>query len=116
MEKKAKAISKYVRISPRKARLAAGLIRGQNVEEANLQLQFSSLRGGRLLKKTLNSAVANAETQLNIQRRDLVVDEVRIDEGPTMKRAKPKNKGGRVPVMKRTSHFTVVVRAKEGGS
>ncbi len=113
MEKKAKAISKYVRISPRKARLAAGLIRGKAVEEANRQLIFSSLRGGKLLKKTLDSAVANAETQLDVQRRDLVVEEVRIDEGPTMKRAKPKNKGGRAPIMKRTSHFTVVVSEKK---
>ena len=108
----AKAITKYVRISPRKARLAAGLIRGLNVEEAFLQLTYSSLRGGKLLKKTLNTAVANAETQLNVQRRDLKVHEVRVDAGPVMKRAKPKNRGGSVPVMKRTSHFTVVVAAE----
>lgn len=113
MEKKAKAISKYVRISPRKARLAAGLIRGRKVEEANLQLMFSPLRGGRLIKKTLDSAVANAETQLDVQRRDLFVEEVRVDEGPTMKRAKPKNRGGRAPIMKRTSHLTVVVSTKK---
>ena len=64
----AKAITKYVSISPRKARLAADLIRGKNVEEATLQLMFSKLRAGRLLRKTLDSAVANAETQLNVQR------------------------------------------------
>lgn len=113
MEKSAKAISKYVRISPRKARLAAGLIRGQKVEDANTQLLFSSLRGGRLLKKTLDSAVANAETQLELQRKDLYVQEVRIDAGPTMKRAKSKSRGGRAPIMKRTSHFTVVVSTKK---
>lgn len=105
----AKAITKYVRISPRKARLAAGLIRGLPVEQAGLQLQHSSLRGGRLLKKTLDSAVANAETQLEARREQLVVKEVRVDAGPTMKRSKPKNKGGSHPIMKRTSHFTVVV-------
>jgi len=108
----AKSITKYVRISPRKARLAAGLIRGRGVEEASQQLAFSPLRASRLLAKTLDTAVANAETQLNVQRRDLVVKEVRIDEGPTMKRAKSKNRGGTVPVMKRTSHFTVAVAAK----
>lgn len=107
--KQAKAISKFVRISPQKARLAAGLIRGLNVEQASMQLKYSQLKGGRLIKKTLDSAVANAETQLNIQRKDLVVKEVRVDGGPTMKRAKSKNKGGRVPILKRTSHFTVVV-------
>lgn len=103
------AKTKYVRISPRKARLAADLIRGLKVEEASLQLMHSRLRGGRLLLKTLDSAVANAETQLNVQRRDLKVEEVRVDAGPVMKRAKSKSRGGRVPVMKRTSHFTVVV-------
>ncbi|MBS0652805.1 MAG: 50S ribosomal protein L22 [Verrucomicrobia bacterium] len=108
----AKAITKYIRISPRKARLAAGLIRGRNVEEASLQLMFSKLRAGKLLKKTLDTAVANAETQLNVQRRDLKVHEVRVDAGPVMKRSKPKNRGGSVPVMKRTSHFTVVVAAE----
>ncbi|WP_420422693.1 50S ribosomal protein L22 [Simkania sp.] len=105
----ARAITKYVRISPRKARLAADLIRGMKVEDAFTQLMFCNLKGGRLLKKTLNSAVANAETQFSVQRRDLKIKEVRVDEGPTMKRAKSKCRGGRVPVMKRMSHFTVVV-------
>lgn len=105
----AKAISKYVRISPRKARLAAGLIRGLTVQQASLQLTYSQLKGGRLLKKTLDSAVANAETQLDVRRENLKVAEVRIDEGPSFKRAKPKNRGGRHPILKRTSHFTIVV-------
>jgi large subunit ribosomal protein L22 len=109
--KQAKAISKFVRISPQKARLAAGLIRGLNVEQASVQLKYSQLKGGRLIKKTLDSAVANAETQLNLQRKDLVVKEVRVDCGSSMKRAKSKSKGGRVPILKRTSHFTVVVAA-----
>lgn len=105
----AKAITKYVRISPRKARLSADLIRGMGVSDALLQLKASGLRGGRLLTKTLSSAIANAETNLSLRREDLKVQEVRVDEGPTLKRAKSKNKGGRVPVMKRMSHFTVVV-------
>jgi large subunit ribosomal protein L22 len=108
----AKAITKFVKISPRKARLAAGLIRGKAVEEALTQLMFSNLRGGKLLTKTLNSAVANAENLFSVQKRDLVVKEVRIDAGPVMKRSKSKARGGRVPVMKRTSHFTVIVEAK----
>jgi len=106
---KAFAITKYIRISPRKARLAAGLIRGLSVPQATAQLLFSSLKGGRLLKKTLDSAVANAETQLDARREDLIVKEVRVDQGPVFKRAKPKNRGGRHPILKRTSHFTVVV-------
>ena len=55
------------------------------------------------------SAIANAETLFSIQRRDLKVKEVRVDEGPTLKRAKSKSRGGRVPVLKRMSHFMVVV-------
>jgi large subunit ribosomal protein L22 len=109
--KTAKAITKLVRISPRKARLAADLIRGLPVDRASAQLLFCNLKGGRLLKKTLDSAVANAETQLEVRREDLRVTEVRIDAGPVFKRAKPKNKGGTHPIMKRTSHFTVVVGA-----
>ena len=107
--KEAKAITKYVRISPRKARLAADMIRGMKVEEARLQLLNCNLKGGRLLTKTLDSAVANAETQQEVQRKDLTVKEIRIDCGPTIKRARPKQKGGRVPILKRTSHFTIVV-------
>ncbi len=107
--REATAKMKYIRISPRKARLAAGLIRGKDVEEALLQLLYCNLRGGRLLKKTLDSAIANAETLHSVQRRDLKVREVRIDVGPTMKRAKSKSRGGKVPILKRTSHFTVIV-------
>lgn len=110
---KAKAITKYVRISPRKARLAAGLIRGLAVSDATAQLKFSNLKAGRLLMKTLDSAVANAETTRDMKREKLIVEEVRVDAGPTLKRAKPKNRGGRHPIMKRTSHFTVIVSEKE---
>ena len=106
----AKAKTRFVRISPQKARLAAGLIRRLNVEEALLQLKHSKLKGGRLLKKTLDSAIANAETQMQAKREGLIVHEVRIDCGPIMYRAKSKNRGGRVPIRKRMSHFTVVLR------
>ena len=108
-EAKAKAISKYVRISPQKARLAAGLIRGLTVPSARAQLEFSSLKGGRLLMKTLDSAVANAETRFDVRRENLKIVEVRIDDGPRLKRSKPKNKGGQHAILKRTSHFTVIV-------
>ncbi len=104
-----KAVTKYVRISPRKARLAADLIRGLDVTQASLQLLNCQTKGGRLLKKTLDSAVANAESQTDVGREDLIVEEVRVDEGPTWKRAKSKCRGGRAPILKRTSHFTIVV-------
>ncbi|SCA63649.1 50S ribosomal protein L22 [Chlamydiales bacterium SCGC AG-110-M15] len=107
--KQATAKTKYVRVSPRKARLAAALIRKQNALDALTQLQFSQLKAGRLLMKTLHSAIANAEQLLDVRREDLHVLEVRVDEGPTMKRAKSKCRGGRMPILKRTSHFTIVV-------
>jgi len=107
-----KSITKYVRISPRKARLAADLIRGLSAQEARLQLMHSSLRAGRLIKKTLETAIADAISLSSANINELFVEEIRVDAGPTMKRAKSKNKGGRVPVMKRTSHFTVTVAKK----
>lgn len=105
--------SKYVRISPRKARLAADLIRGKSVPDARTQLQFCNLKGGRLLQKTLDSAVANAETQLDLRTENLIVSTVQVDEGPRLKRSKPKNRGGRHAIIKRTSHLTIIVSQGE---
>ncbi|MBA3238500.1 MAG: 50S ribosomal protein L22 [Parachlamydiaceae bacterium] len=107
------AVTKYLRISPRKARLAAGLIRGKTVPQANTQLQFCNMKGGRLLQQTLDSAVANAETQLDLRKENMIVKEVRVDEGPRLKRSKPKNRGGRHAILKRTSHFTIIVSRGE---
>lgn len=84
-------------------------MRGRSVQEAGLQLTLCRLKSGLLLKKTLDSAVANAETQLNVPRKDLFVKEVLVDAASIMKRSKSKCRGGKVPVMKRTSHFTVIV-------
>lgn len=105
----AKAITKYIRVPPRKARLAADLIRGLPVEDAAHQLKYCEMKSGRVLLKTLASAVANAENNHEMKREHLKVLEVYVDAGPVLKRSKPKNKGGSHPIMKRTSHFTVVV-------
>jgi large subunit ribosomal protein L22 len=105
----AKCKTRFVRISPRKARYAADLIRGLDVEQATLQLLHSKLKGGRLIKKTLDSAVANAVTQMDARRENLKVHEVRVDPGPILRRAKPRSRGSSVPVNKRTSHFTIVL-------
>lgn len=106
---RATAITKHIRIPPRKARLAAGLIRGLPVLRAQAQLMFSEMKGGRLLKKTLDSAIANAENRFDVRREDLIVAEVKIDQGTVLKRSKPKNRGGRHAILKRTSHLTVTV-------
>lgn len=104
-----RAITRFVKISPRKARLAAALMRGLSATAARLQLEQCGLKGGRLLIKTLDSAVANAELQSDTSVDKLLVQEVRVDEGPRLKRAKPRSRGQRHPFVKRTSHFTVVV-------
>ena len=108
----AKAKTKFVRISPRKARLAAGLIRGLSANDASVQLSYSNLKGARLLKKTLDSAIANAEVKFDLSRENLVIQQVLVDPGPTIKRAKSKCRGGRVPILKRTSHFTITLSPK----
>lgn len=109
MTETAKATTKFIRVPPRKARLAADLVRGLLVEEALAELQFCNMKGGLYVRKTLQSAIANAEMKFDVKRDLLKVIEVRVDEGPRLKRAKSKSKGGRVPVLKRMSHFTVVV-------
>lgn len=108
------AKSKYVRISPSKARPMADLIRGMMVEDAISQLKFANTKSGRLLYKTLWSAVANAENEHSARRSSLKIQEIRVDEGPRLKRAKSKSRGGRMPVLKRMSHFTIVVVGTEG--
>jgi large subunit ribosomal protein L22 len=104
-----KCIARFVKVRPRKARLIADLIRGKRIEEAGLTLEYCGQRAGLHLRKALNSAIANAENQHDVRREDLSVLEVRVDEGPTMKRAKARSRGSRSPIIKRTSHLTVVV-------
>ena len=107
----AKATVKYVRITPQKARRAVDLIRGHQVEEARRILRFSPLGASKVLEKALNSAVANAEQQPGIVAQNLVVDRAWVDEGPTLKRWRPRAYGRATKVLKRTSHITLVVRS-----
>ena|SRR3990167_3748173 len=105
----AKAITKGVRIPPSKVRFAADLIRGKTVAEAMLQLTYSKLKGGRLFIKTLASAIANAENNKEAKREELYVSEARVDKGTNYKRAWPRSKGRRSPILRRTSHLLVAV-------
>jgi len=109
MEDLARAITKYIRIPPRKARLVADLIRGLSIEDAGVQLAHCNMKAGRYFKKTLDSAVANAQVRFDARPDQLKVVEVKVDDGPRLKRSKSKCRGGQVPILKRTSHFTVVV-------
>jgi large subunit ribosomal protein L22 len=107
----AKATVKYVSITPQKARRAVDLIRGHQVEEARRILRFSPLGASKVLEKALNSAVANAEQQPGVAAQNLVVDRAWVDEGPTLKRWRPRAYGRATKVFKRTSHITLVVRS-----
>jgi large subunit ribosomal protein L22 len=103
------ASAKYVRLSASKARRVADLIRGHHVEEARRILRFSSLGASKTVAKVLNSAVANAEATGGTPAELLVVKRAYVDEGPTLKRFRPRAQGRATRIRKRTSHITIVV-------
>ncbi len=100
---------RYVRISPQKVRLTMDQIRGKKVGEALNSLSFSSRKSAFLLKKLINSAVANAEENLNTDVDTLYIKRVFADEGPTLKRFRPRAMGRATKIRKRTSHLTVIL-------
>lgn len=108
-----KAIAKYVRISPLKVQFICDEIRGLQVDEALAKLEFTTKRGAKELYKVLKSAVANAENNLSLDRSTLYVKEAYANDGPTMKRFRPKAKGMAYPILKRSSHIGVVVAERE---
>ena len=108
-----KAQTKYVRVSPRKARVVVDLIRGKSVEQAREILAFTNRAVAETVEKTLNSAVANAEHNNSLNPDTLVVKRAYVDEGPTLKRIRPRAKGSASRIMKRTCHITVVVAPRE---
>ena len=99
----AKAIARYVRVSPRKARIVLDQIRGKNVIAAQETLRFTNRAVAEVVEKTLNSAVANAAQK----------GAANPDEGPTLKRIRPRAKGSAARIRKRTSHITVIVATRE---
>ena len=108
----AKAIAKGVRIAPRKARLVIDLIRGKDVAEAEDILANLNKEASRLIIKVLNSATANATNNLELAKENLYVKEAYINEGRTLKRGRAGAKGRPDPILKRTSHITIVVAEK----
>ncbi|MBO8169393.1 MAG: 50S ribosomal protein L22 [Thermoanaerobacteraceae bacterium] len=109
----AKAVARFVRISPRKARQVANLIKNKDVHEAMAILKYTSKRGAEIISKVLKSAVANAEHNYEMDPDNLYVANAYVDEGPTLKRYRPRAMGRADLIRKRTSHITVVVREKE---
>ncbi|MBW1731671.1 MAG: 50S ribosomal protein L22 [Deltaproteobacteria bacterium] len=107
-----RAIARYVRISPRKARLVMDQIRGRRVEEALNMLTFAPQKAARIIKKLVQSAVANAEQNSNVDVDALYIKRIYADEGPTLKRFRPRALGRATRIRKRTSHLTVILDEK----
>ena len=103
---------KFVRLSPQKARLVADQIRGKSVEEALHVLDFSTKKAAPIIRKVLNSAIANAEHNEGADVDELKISTICVDEGRTMKRIKPRAKGRADRILKRSCHITVKVAEK----
>lgn len=108
----AKAIAKYVRMSPMKVGVVLDLIRGKNVNEAFAILQYTPKDAAAVVSKVLKSAVANAENNMNLDNSRLFVTEAFVGPGPTLKRFRPHAQGRAFSIKKRTSHITVVVKER----
>ena len=108
----ARAIAKYVRMSPMKVGVVLDLIRGKNVNEAFAILQYTPKDAAVVINKVLKSAVANAENNHDLNVENLYVAETFVGAGPTLKRFRPKVHGKAVRINKRTSHITVVVKER----
>ncbi|MGL1861875.1 MAG: 50S ribosomal protein L22 [Pseudodesulfovibrio sp.] len=106
----AKAVAKYIRVSPRKTRLVADNIRGKGVEDALNILRFTPKKAAKILSKVLFSAISNAEQMPGVDVDNLIVDSVLVNEGPTWKRIQPRAMGRAYRIRKRTSHITIVVK------
>jgi large subunit ribosomal protein L22 len=105
----ARAVGKYIRISPQKARLVADVVRGMSVDQAITTLRFMPKKGAGILRKVIESAVANATQDDMADVDNLYVKTIMIDGGPSLKRIRPRAMGRATGIIKRTSHITVVL-------
>ena len=108
-----RASAKYVRISPRKVRLVADQVRGKHIDDARSLLQFSPRSAADDVLKVIESAAANAEANHDLIGDEMMVHEIRVDEGPTLKRFRPRAMGRATPIHKRTSHISVALTPEE---
>ena len=104
-----KAVGKYIRISPQKARLVADVVRGMGVDKALTTLRFMPKKGAGILRKVIESAVANATQDEQIDVDNLYIKKIFIDGGPSLKRISPRAMGRATGIIKRSSHITVVL-------
>ncbi len=108
----AKAIARYIRIAPRKAQLVVDLVRGKRVDEALAILKFTPKAAAQVVYKLIHSAAANAENNHDLDREKLFIAEIYANQGPTMKRFRPRAMGRATTIRKRTSHIGVVLKEK----
>ncbi len=104
------AIARFVRVTPMKARRVVDLVRGAPVDEALATLEFAPQAASEPVRKLLESAISNATEGEDLERGDLVISKAMVDEGPTLKRFRPRAQGRATRVLKRTSHITLVVQ------
>lgn len=109
----AQATLKYARISARKVKIVADLIRGKDVAEALAIVKFTPKAASEIIEKLLKSAIANAENNHNMDSKNLYISEIYANQGPTLKRIRPAAKGSAVRIRKRTSHITIVLSEKK---
>ncbi len=112
MDTEVRAVTKYVRMSPQKVRLVVDLVRGRGVNEALTILRFTPKAAAKVVAKTIASAAANAEENYGLTVDDLYVSAIMADEGPTLKRGRAGARGRYKPILKRSSHITVVLSEK----
>jgi len=112
-EKRPHATARYIRISSRKVKVVIDLIRGKSVDDAEAILLYTPKAAAEPVLKLLRSAIANAENNLELSRDNLYVAEVFANQGPTLKRYRPRARGSACHIRKRTSHITVILDEKE---
>ena len=110
------AMARFARVTPMKARRVVDMVRGAPVDEALATLKFAPQAASGIVYKVLESAVSNATTTEDLDRNSLVITSARVDEGPTLKRFRPRAQGRASRILKRTSHITVVVQPGDTGA
>ena len=108
-----RASARFVRISPRKVRLVADQVRGRHIDDARSLLSFSPRSAAGEVSKVIESAAANAEANHDLIGDEMIVREIRVDEGPTIKRFRPRAMGRATPINKRTCHISVALAPEE---
>ena len=104
---------RYLRISPRKARLVADMVKGKSVKQAENILRLATKRASLPIKKLLGSAVANADHNFQMQKENLFVKTIYVNKGPTLKRSMPRSRGSASKINKRSSHITIILTTKK---